>query len=252
MGCRATLAVFFARLSGVHIMNDLFTPLSDKELDQLEVLLLNRIDDETDTLGKDEGIFELSSLDGFLTAVVSGPVVMAPSQWLASIWGDFEPKWQNEKDFEIMFTLLMRHMNSIAEHLMNEPDSFQPLFMQREVDGRIYTIVDDWCYGYMMGVELCVDKWGIDSMDMVILLTPIRIFGTEAGWKKLDELNEQETDNIRLAITPNVREIHAYWLARRDQNMRINTPVQRSEPRVGRNDPCPCGSGKKYKKCCLH
>jgi len=27
-------------------------------------------------------------------------------------------------------------------------------------------------------------------------------------------------------------------------------PVIRSEPKVGRNDPCPCGSGKKYKKCC--
>ena len=27
-------------------------------------------------------------------------------------------------------------------------------------------------------------------------------------------------------------------------------PVIRDEPKVGRNDPCPCGSGKKYKKCC--
>jgi preprotein translocase subunit SecA len=27
-------------------------------------------------------------------------------------------------------------------------------------------------------------------------------------------------------------------------------PVQLSHPKVGRNDPCPCGSGKKYKKCC--
>jgi len=27
-------------------------------------------------------------------------------------------------------------------------------------------------------------------------------------------------------------------------------PVQRDEPKVGRNDPCPCGSGKKYKRCC--
>ncbi len=26
-------------------------------------------------------------------------------------------------------------------------------------------------------------------------------------------------------------------------------PVFRTEPKVGRNDPCPCGSGKKYKKC---
>ena len=27
-------------------------------------------------------------------------------------------------------------------------------------------------------------------------------------------------------------------------------PILREEPKVGRNDPCPCGSGKKYKKCC--
>lgn len=27
-------------------------------------------------------------------------------------------------------------------------------------------------------------------------------------------------------------------------------PVEREEPKVGRNDPCPCGSGKKHKKCC--
>ena len=30
----------------------------------------------------------------------------------------------------------------------------------------------------------------------------------------------------------------------------IREPILRSEPKVGRNDPCPCGSGKKMKKCC--
>jgi SEC-C motif-containing protein len=29
-----------------------------------------------------------------------------------------------------------------------------------------------------------------------------------------------------------------------------NEPMRRASPKVGRNDPCPCGSGKKYKKCC--
>ena len=29
-------------------------------------------------------------------------------------------------------------------------------------------------------------------------------------------------------------------------------PVRKSEKKVGPNDPCPCGSGKKYKKCCMH
>ena len=30
----------------------------------------------------------------------------------------------------------------------------------------------------------------------------------------------------------------------------VATPVRRDAPKVGRNDPCPCGSGKKFKKCC--
>jgi preprotein translocase subunit SecA len=30
----------------------------------------------------------------------------------------------------------------------------------------------------------------------------------------------------------------------------VTKPIRRSEKKVGRNDPCPCGSGKKYKKCC--
>ena len=35
-----------------------------------------------------------------------------------------------------------------------------------------------------------------------------------------------------------------------DGEMVGEKPVVREEPKVGRNDPCPCGSGKKYKKCC--
>lgn len=30
-----------------------------------------------------------------------------------------------------------------------------------------------------------------------------------------------------------------------------NLPIVNDGPMIGRNDPCPCGSGKKYKKCCL-
>ena len=29
-----------------------------------------------------------------------------------------------------------------------------------------------------------------------------------------------------------------------------HTPIVNNAPKVGRNDPCPCGSGKKYKNCC--
>jgi SEC-C motif-containing protein len=34
-----------------------------------------------------------------------------------------------------------------------------------------------------------------------------------------------------------------------DGRMRSHDPIVRG-PKIGRNDPCPCGSGKKYKKCC--
>jgi preprotein translocase subunit SecA len=30
----------------------------------------------------------------------------------------------------------------------------------------------------------------------------------------------------------------------------LDLPVRRAVPKVGRNEPCPCGSGKKYKNCC--
>ena len=35
-----------------------------------------------------------------------------------------------------------------------------------------------------------------------------------------------------------------------DGELQTQAPVARSAPKIGRNDPCPCGSGKKYKKCC--
>ena len=41
----------------------------------------------------------------------------------------------------------------------------------------------------------------------------------------------------------------AQWEARREPPPKL--VVASSGPKVGRNDPCPCGSGKKYKKCCL-
>ena len=38
-------------------------------------------------------------------------------------------------------------------------------------------------------------------------------------------------------------------MRRPQQQARIVQPVQRATPKIGRNDPCPCGSGQKFKKC---
>jgi uncharacterized protein len=44
--------------------------------------------------------------------------------------------------------------------------------------------------------------------------------------------------------------INAFWMAQRRRQHLGSQPQRRDAPKVGRNDPCSCGSGKKYKKCC--
>ena len=232
-------------------MNDLFTPLTDEECDRLDRFLLDRIDEEADPLEKDEGVLDVSELDGLFTALVSGPTSAVPSQWLPVVWGDFEPAWQSQEEFEEIFTLMIRHMNGIAHLLMEYPEEFEPMFLGRDLDGDTCTIVDEWCDGYVRGVELLHDDWHTGGAELADLLAPIYAFTEKTKWRGHD-LGYDEMVKTQQAITGNVRKIHAYWLVRRTNDAPANQPVRRSAPRVGRNDPCPCDSGKKYKKCCLH
>lgn len=232
-------------------MNDLFTPLSDEEYERLNRFLLDRVDEDADTTDMDEGVLDISELDGLLTAIVSGPATVMPSQWLPAVWGDFEPVCQDEKELEDVLSLMMRHMNVIARMLMDTPEDFEPLYLQHNVEGHTYTVVDEWCDGYWRGVRLTQEQWGEGGEEIAELLVPILAFTGETNWRG-HEFTDADVEKIQQAIVPNVRAIHAYWLARRGTNAPVARPMRRSEPRVGRNDPCPCGSGKKYKKCCLH
>jgi len=232
-------------------MNNIFDPLNEDELEWLDQFLLYRIDEDADCEGKDEGVTDLSELDGMFTAVVSGPVLVPPSDWMSQIWGDFPPAWKDERELQHVMSLLMRHMNSIAGMLMEHPDDFEPMFEQRIVEGKTHTIVDEWCEGYMRGVALASGMWDLESIEMKILLAPIAAFTEEQDFYAHDNCTKEEFINLQNAITPNVREVHAHWLARRAEYASVGT-VRRDEPKIGRNDPCPCGSGKKFKKCCLH
>jgi uncharacterized protein YchJ len=42
------------------------------------------------------------------------------------------------------------------------------------------------------------------------------------------------------------------WEDGDEDKLYVDGPIKRTEPKIGRNEPCPCGSGKKYKKCCLN
>lgn len=232
-------------------MKNIESQLNHDELDRLDRFLLERIDEDVLSEDMDAGIFNISELDGLFTAIVSGPALLAPSQWLPVVWGDFEPEWESEKESEVILSLMFRHINDIAAILSEQPHNFEPMFMERSVEGKAYSIVDEWCEGYLRGVSLATIEWEGGGGEMTELLLPIMTFASEQGWQVLDTMSRTEIEKVQQSIAPTVRQIHAWWLARRSGGDN-SSPVQRTSPRVGRNDPCPCGSGKKYKKCCLH
>lgn len=216
-------------------MNLSMEPLDDDELDELDQFLLYRGEVESDDTyveGLDEGILTLSELDGFLTAVVSGPEAITPSHWLPVVWGDVEPKWKSPQEFERIFTLLIRHMNGIVDTLLYSANSFDPIFMESEIEGKTHTIVHEWCTGYIRGIGLAQEQWESGSDEMLGLLSPIDIFTNEWGWKILEKLNEQEHESLKQEIGPAARAIYSYWMARRTSNA---APFVRDAPKAGRN-----------------
>jgi len=86
---------------------------------------------------------------------------------------------------------------------------------------------------------------------MAILLAPITAFTSSTEWAG-HKFTEEEIERIQNSIPINAIDIYHYWLNKRRDNPDTMIPIRRSDNKIGRNDPCPCGSGKKFKKCCLH
>ena len=61
---------------------------------------------------------------------------------------------------------------------------------------------------------------------------------------------DEELEKLAPDLIPiNVEVLHKARLA---QALPFSSPANQNTQKVGRNDPCPCGSGKKFKKCCLN
>ena len=114
-------------------------PLTNLEIEQLDAFLLS--DDGL------ENAMDVSSLDGFLCAVLSGPNVIMPSEWMRWVWDSTEgkqsPEFTSEKQAQRILDLLMRHANDIAVTLTQFPQYYEPLFLARDHKGRTVSIVDD-------------------------------------------------------------------------------------------------------------
>lgn len=228
-----------------------FEPLTDAETDELEQFLMSDArSDETMTL---------DCLDGFLTALVIGPVTIMPSRWLSRVWGpneDDAPEYESMEQAQRILELLMRHMNGIVYAFEEDPAAYEPLFAAREIDGREHVEAEGWAIGFMDGIELAKAEWRplLDDETMIDALWPIHLLGSEHVTATKDALTQTPEQREQLAqkIPAALTAIHAFWLPyRRAMHERnVATTVRRASPKVGRNDPCPCGSGLKFKKCC--
>lgn len=233
-------------------MSSVHDPLSDDEMNELDRFLLERLDDANYHEGMDEGLLGLSELDGFFTAIASGPELILPSEWLPSVWGEQAPEWRTSEDFMKIFQLMTRHFNGVVNALMTPDYPFEPIYNEREVDGQLYTVVDEWCGGYMRGVSLCAKAWDEGGDEVFEMLQPILLFSGEPGWEVLDELDDESILELQAAIPHAAQDIHGFWLARRRPDepelLGEGYPEQLRDP----DAPCPCGSGKPFRKCCLH
>jgi uncharacterized protein len=158
------------------------------------------------------------------------------------------PRWKNDREMNRFIDLCFKHLNDIAERLSDYPDQFEPVFGYNEVDGQSYTVVEEWCFGYMRGVALT--DWSGLPEERKADLDAIALHGLEDNFARLDEFTEEEFNESVEAIRPAALRLYDYWSA--NPQHAIAQQPQVNGVKVGRNDPCPCGSGKKFKNCCLH
>lgn len=218
---------------------ELLTPLNADELDQLEAMLKQQ-----------QGI-DLSMLDGLLTAVASSPEFLSPEVWLPEVFHRTQTELEKDNSFNQVYRFIIRHFNGIESILSQAPDKFEPLFYERDMHDSVNVIVDNWCRGYLAGIRLCQKQWQNNMEALQAWLYPILIFGGDSGKQVREESDREQILQWKAEIPLAVRTIYQFWLEYRPkQEPRLQQPFIRESAKTGRNEPCPCGSGKKFKLCC--
>ncbi len=226
--------------------------LSESDLEELDVFLADETIQETS--------MDVSTLDGFLTAIAIGPRVVRLSEWLPLVWdmdgGQAEPEFSSEAEASHIFSLLMRHYNSIVETFNTDPTAFEPIFWRSDLWG-----ASEWCEGFITGFQFADEDWGGIAREKPTWLDPFIKLGTNDVVE--NDLSAEVAEKCMNEVKPFVLKLHAYWQAELNKQKSVSgvsnffgggttqTPqVVRGGPKIGRNDPCLCGSGLKFKKCC--
>lgn len=185
-------------------------------------------------------------VQGFMMALLSGPDALNPTNWLPEILGEeslFDAKERTEIERLVMAMAADMRMK-LNEKIL--PDLW---FYEDEAGNPdFYT----WCNAYLYALDIVPTDWfeAVDQEEFEDLFYPIMalggIYDDEENGEIILHLNEKELTQLESDLPHVLLDIYWYWQAI------INKPqtVRREGEKVGRNDPCSCGSGKKYKACC--
>lgn len=185
---------------------------------------------------------DVSALEGFLTAIAIGPRLVSPSEWLPLVWdmeqGTAAPHFATNEQASRIIALLMRAYNGVLDAFAADPASFGPLFLR---DARYGP--EQWCEGFLVGVKLDLPAWRGVIEGHTSWFLPIMKLGITDDGEGIASANDVQA--WMNGVVPSLALIHGHWKA-----ATFGSVPMRAGPKVGRNDPCPCGSGKKFKKCC--
>lgn len=229
------------------------SPLADELLDRLEFLL--------DDPALEEAM-RLDELQGYLCAALSGPTQIDPDDRLVDILGS-EDALDSDAGQEAAQIIGLFSKALEADLAAGNP----PVLLLYPKDESEDSPSDylPWCQAYLAGVDQATEDWfecleddrSEDAEEQINYLDerlfPLMVLTGEAEaaarehgeeWPEGEERAEIEQD-CEEDLPQAVVDIYRFWQAKRGV-----ATIRNDEPRIGRNDPCPCGSGKKFKQCC--
>jgi len=225
-------------------------PLTDAELDRLSATLARFANDRS---------MNVEELDGFLAALVCGPDIVLPSEYLSEICGrdllvagaEIDPS-----ELQDFLSLMLRHWNVIADTL-NSGELYLPLLL---LDANGVGRANDWAKGFVRGMRVHPGDWSllVDDEDHGGSLVPIFALAHEndpdPSLRPYQQpISAEKREELIVGAAAGVITIYHYFEASRllgPEPIQNVTTFRRETPKIGRNDPCPCGSGKKFKQCC--
>jgi uncharacterized protein len=221
-------------------------PLTDAELDRLGDFLKSC---------KGGKAMNLEELDGFFAALIAGPEPVMPSEYNREVFGGEMSEvveFANLDEAREVLNLMMRHWNKIASTLY-KGETHVPMIFEDE-NGELHG--NDWARGFMRGMHMRHDGWAE-------LVNDEKYGGSLIPMMVLYHEHDQDPEMRSEPITPGKREqvialmaaglmnAYEYFRKERESDLAVDArEIQRTTAKIGRNDPCPCGSGKKYKICC--